>query len=109
MRTRNDDVGEYPWNWDRIAHRVKRFWGWRCERCGHPNAPAVGRTLTVHHLDGDKSNCRPWNLAALCQVCHLQIQAKVAWYQYYPFEHTPWMQWHWNRYVRKCQQLGVHP
>lgn len=33
------------------------------------------RVLTVHHLDNDKSNCADWNLAALCQVCHLHIQA----------------------------------
>ena len=35
------------------------------------------RVLTVHHLDGDKGNSAWWNLAALCQVCHLQIQGKV--------------------------------
>jgi hypothetical protein len=32
---------------------------------------AAWRVLTVHHLDGDKRNCRWWNLAALCQRCHL--------------------------------------
>lgn len=31
--------------------------------------------LTVHHLDGNKGNCEKWNLAALCQICHLFIQA----------------------------------
>jgi hypothetical protein len=34
------------------------------------------RILTVHHLDGDKANLAWWNLAALCQVCHLVIQGK---------------------------------
>ncbi|GAH88897.1 unnamed protein product, partial [marine sediment metagenome] len=28
--------------------------------------------LTVHHLDGNKANCEDWNLAALCQRCHLR-------------------------------------
>lgn len=32
------------------------------------------RILTVHHLDGIKYNRAWWNLAALCQVCHLYIQ-----------------------------------
>jgi len=30
--------------------------------------------LTVHHLDGNKWNLLPWNLAALCQSCHRQVQ-----------------------------------
>ena len=35
------------------------------------------RILTVHHLDGNKMNCESWNLAALCQKCHLTIQGRV--------------------------------
>lgn len=46
--------------------------------------------LTVHHLDGDKANVRWWNLAALCQRCHLEIQAKVVMERVYPFEHSEW-------------------
>jgi 5-methylcytosine-specific restriction endonuclease McrA len=30
--------------------------------------------LTVHHLDRNKWNLLPWNLAALCQRCHYQVQ-----------------------------------
>lgn len=48
------------------------------------------RILTVHHLDGNKLNCRWWNLCALCQRCHLQIQGKVKMLQTYPFEHSTW-------------------
>jgi hypothetical protein len=51
---------------------------------------AEWRILTVHHLDGDKSNCRWWNLAALCQRCHLEIQAKVVLERIYPHEHSEW-------------------
>lgn len=29
-----------------------------------------GRPLQVHHIDYDKSNCDPKNLASLCNVCH---------------------------------------
>jgi hypothetical protein len=50
------------------------------------------RILTVHHLDGDKGNCRWWNLAALCQRCHLQIQGKVKMERIWPWEHSEWFQ-----------------
>ena len=105
---------EYPGDWDQIARRVKEEAEWRCVRCGHP-AEDVGkriecgdhcdparhpgglndgrqRVLTVHHLDGDKSNCRWWNLAALCQVCHLIIQGKVDMERCWPFSHSEWFE-----------------
>jgi hypothetical protein len=46
--------------------------------------------LTVHHLDLDKSNCSWWNLAALCQRCHLRIQGKVIMERPWMFEHSTW-------------------
>lgn len=52
------------------------------------------RVLTVHHLTGEKADCRWWNLAALCQRCHLYIQGRVKMHQVYPFEHTPWFKPH---------------
>lgn len=48
------------------------------------------RILTVHHLTGDKADCRWWNLAALCQRCHLTIQGRVNMAQVFPTEHTDW-------------------
>lgn len=55
---------------------------------------ASWRILTVHHLNGRKHDLRWWNLAALCQRCHLEIQHKVVMERVYPFEHTPWFQPH---------------
>ena len=69
--------GEYSADWKAIAAHVKEAAGWRCVRCGHAHEPATGYTLTVHHLTGDKANMRWWNLAPLCQRCHLHIQGKV--------------------------------
>lgn len=63
--------------------------GNKCVRCGSPSVP--GRILTTHHFDGDKSNDAWWNLLALCQVCHLQIQSKVDPEQPYFFEHSAWL------------------
>lgn len=81
----------YPPDWPDIAQRVKDTAGWKCVRCGHAHDVESGYVLTVHHLDGDKANCEWWNLAALCQRCHLHIQAKVNMDQAYLFEHSGWM------------------
>jgi len=69
--------GEYPDNWSALSFSIKSAAGWRCVRCEHANVPSEGYALTVHHFDGDRSNNEPWNLMALCQRCHLRIQAKV--------------------------------
>ena len=67
-------MNDYPKNWKEIADRAKSRAGYRCERCGHSNQPSTGHTLTVHHLDSNKANCANYNLAVLCQRCHLRIQ-----------------------------------
>jgi 5-methylcytosine-specific restriction endonuclease McrA len=113
---RNENTGTYPHGWKRIADRVKRLNGYRCERCQHPSTPdrpiqpcdercthlpsEKRRVLTVHHLDGNKSEWHLWNLAALCQVCHLVIQGRVAFHQLWPWPHTPWMARHVARFER---------
>lgn len=116
----------YPPTWPAVARATKDAAGWRCVRCGHPHerpgeripcddscdaARHPGglndgrqRVLTTHHLDGDKSNLRWWNLAALCQVCHLQIQGKVKMERAYMFEHSEWFKpyvagWYAWRYL----------
>lgn len=69
--------GEYPSDWREIAQSVKQEAGWACVRCSAPHNPGIGRCLTVHHFDGNKGNCARWNLMALCQACHLSVQARV--------------------------------
>lgn len=73
--------GVYPDDWGLIAERIKDKNAWRCERCRRPHDPFNGYTLTVHHLVPDKSLCEDWNLACLCQRCHLSIQARVKMFQ----------------------------
>ena len=67
----------YPDNWPAIAQRIKEAHDWKCERCGHKHDVQSGHVLTVHHLDGRKSNCADWNLASLCQRCHLRVQGRI--------------------------------
>lgn len=83
-------MGEYPANWKEIANQVKEEAEWVCIRCGHSHDPEAGYCLTVHHLDMNKANCYWWNLAALCQRCHLRIQAKVVVSRIWMFEHSEW-------------------
>jgi 5-methylcytosine-specific restriction endonuclease McrA len=68
------NASNYPEGWDAIAQEVKDAAGHKCERCGHPNDPKAGYTLTVHHLDHNPLNSARSNLAALCQRCHLHVQ-----------------------------------
>lgn len=82
--------GTYPPNWKEIAAAVKEEAGWKCARCGRDHSPATGYTLTVHHLDLDPSNCAWYNLAPLCQRCHLQIQSKVVMERIWFLEHSEW-------------------
>lgn len=113
-------AGDYPEDWKAIAHAVKCVAEWRCIRCHHPfdqtqgalscdgrcdltrgphryrgelrpgDLPPRGINLGVHHLDGDKANCRWWNLLALCNSCHLSIQARVIPDRPWLFEHSLW-------------------
>lgn len=98
--------GAYPPDRDELHDRVRAEAGGRCIRCGHPNETVTARAtcdgrcthprdgklriLTVHHLDGDKSNSAWWNLLALCQSCHLTIQARVIPERPWLWEHSPW-------------------
>lgn len=65
---------------------------------------AAWRILTVHHLNGDKSDLRWWNLASLCQRCHLTIQGKVHMDRPWPHPHSDWFKpyaagWYAERYL----------
>jgi 5-methylcytosine-specific restriction endonuclease McrA len=53
---------------------------------------AQWRILTVHHLNGVKHDLRWWNLAALCQRCHLSVQTRVVVDVPYHFPHSEWFQ-----------------
>lgn len=82
--------GQYDPAWTEKALAVKDAAGWKCVRCEHRHEVETGYVLTVHHLDGHKANDAWWNLLALCQRCHLHIQAKVVPETPYLFAHSDW-------------------
>jgi len=55
---------------------------------------ATWRILTVHHLNGNKADCRWFNLAPLCQRCHLSVQGRVVMERAFFLEHSDWMKPH---------------
>jgi hypothetical protein len=98
------DKSKYPKDWTEISKRIRERDGQKCKKCGVRNgvygcrdqdgnfytegeidrngvAPgvilgkAIKIVLTVAHLDHDTSNNLDGNLAALCQRCHLQLDA----------------------------------
>ena len=97
------EAGRYPPEWPAVAWLVKTIADWRCERCEAPHG-TIPNVLTVHHLDEVKANLEHWNLAALCQRCHLQVQNRVSFYQLWPWPHTRWMARHvadFNEWARR--------
>lgn len=88
--TRTVFANDYAPDWKSIATAIKDAAGWKCVRCGHAHEPETGHTLTVHHLDGDKSNNAWWNTPALCQRCHLSIQSRVVMARTWLLPHSDW-------------------
>jgi hypothetical protein len=90
------DYKKYPANWKFISRNVIKDAGNCCELCYAPNGEIVYRhkekdwphpwtetvafggkktkiVLTLHHIDGDKTNNSKLNLIALCQKDHLRL------------------------------------
>ncbi len=82
-------MNDYPpeWKSGMIQSQMYQRADWHCEHCGMEfvvgttkaktarNKDVKPTIFTVHYLDGDKSNCGDQNLIAVCQRCHLEVQA----------------------------------
>lgn len=87
------DRSKYPPEWKSISQAIRKRSGGRCEcegecglhhgrRCRERNGSkakwAKGKVvLTVAHLNHDPQDCRPANLKAMCQRCHLRYDAPL--------------------------------
>lgn len=49
----------------------------KCKDCQKPIGCKGGARPNVHHLDGNKWNCHPSNLVALCVSCHMKREWEV--------------------------------
>ena len=105
MPRKSKPGSRYPDDWKALALQVKEEAGWKCTRCNHPHDPASGHTLTIHHLDMDRGNCRWWNLIPLCQKCHLQIQHKVILERSWIFSHSSWFKPYVAGYYANINEL----
>ena len=100
MPIRPENRARYPKNWPQVADAIRARAGNRCQWCGARNHWYVLRGLTgqveeqqitffrigkresirvivtVAHLNHEPEDCRPENLAALCQSCHNRYDAK---------------------------------
>ena len=87
MPIKPENRNRYPHNWPEISRTIRHDRADnRCEchgECGrhddpclvvnHQPHPVTGSrvVLTVAHLNHTPEDCRPWNLRAMCQRCHL--------------------------------------
>lgn len=67
-------------NWPIIRQRILVRAHGRCELCYsrqyHQHFKLLFKViLTVHHINGNHEDDRPCNLLALCQRCHLRLEA----------------------------------
>jgi 5-methylcytosine-specific restriction endonuclease McrA len=74
------DYKDYHENWQAIRKSILRRAKNRCELCNAENKKPHWRTgskvvLTVHHINFNKKDNRGINLIALCQRCHLRLDA----------------------------------
>ena len=82
MPIRPEMVNQYPPEWKAISRACKERAEWRCEWCGAEHGKPHHETgskvvLTTAHLNHRPFDCRPENLRALCQKCHLAHDAAM--------------------------------
>ena len=76
------DYKNYHPKWKKISYFIRAYRArWKCEWCNAENGFPHPKTksnvvLTVAHIDHNIANNSFFNLAALCQLCHLKHDLK---------------------------------
>jgi hypothetical protein len=75
----------YPVTWTfKLREMIRSRDGRVCRLCSKPEAENHGVRLSVHHIDYDKANLRPDNLASLCIECHVKTNFdRPTWMEYF--------------------------
>ena len=92
---REDNTGSGHWNWKggiskepycqewtkEFRNFIKERDGYKCMNpyCFHKTGHAA--VLIIHHIDGNKKNCRPENLTTLCRSCHGYLNKDRDWHE----------------------------
>jgi 5-methylcytosine-specific restriction endonuclease McrA len=74
------DYKKYPKNWKQIREKIMARAENRCELCNAKNYELHWKTgskvvLTIHHINFNPQDNRTNNLLALCQRCHIKLDA----------------------------------
>src|ERR1700694_3617025 len=81
-----DPKDGYPYVWDSISEQLRFEWNYECLDCGQAYR-AHGDTLTVHHFNACKADCRRENLEVLCWRCHKMNHCDTRPYKSYRCPH----------------------
>lgn len=90
--------GEKHWNWQGgksferypqefdgvLRENIRKRDNYICQECGltaEEERKTRRRSLSVHHIDYDKSNCSEANLIALCTTCHTKTNSNREYWQ----------------------------
>lgn len=74
------DYKKYPGNWKEIRAKILKRANGSCELCPAEQGKLHWKTyskvvLTIHHINFDIADNRDSNLIALCQRCHIKLDA----------------------------------
>ena len=61
----------------RLKEQIRKRDNYKCQWCSITQKEHIekyNQRLPIHHIDGDKKNCKPENLVALCHSCNVKIE-----------------------------------
>jgi hypothetical protein len=64
----------YPNNWREWSYFMRSEVRFRCERCGDPERPDSGHTLTVNPINRELEYIKRANLVVLCRHCQGRLR-----------------------------------